>query len=219
MRSSDVKTLVFSSSVTVHGNPLYLPIYGSHPTSATNPYGRTKLHIEEMLADVSRSDSAWRIACLRYFNPVGAHESGLSDENPRGLSNNLMPFVAQVASGHRLDVQVFGNDYSTSDGTGVRYYIHVMDLAEGHLAALQYLQKNAGWHGFNLGTGKGCSVLEMIRAFDSASGQAVPFNVVPRRVGDLAACNAKAAKACELLGWRAKCDLSSICESTWKFQN
>jgi len=219
MQFSSVKTLVFSSSATVYGDPQYLPIDESHPTSATNPYGRTKLHIEEMLADVSRSDPAWRIACLRYFNPVGAHESGLIGESPQGVPNNLMPFVAQVASGHRLDVQVFGNDYSTSDGTGVRYYIHVMDLAEGHLAALQYLQKNAGWHGFNLGTGKGRSVLEMIRAFESASGQAVPFNVAPRRVGDVAACFAKAAKASELLGWSAKRDLASMCESTWNFQN
>jgi UDP-glucose 4-epimerase len=215
MQSSDVKTLVFSSSATVYGNPKYLPIDESHPTSATNPYGRTKLHIEEMLADVSRSDPAWRIACLRYFNPVGAHESGLIGENPRGVPNNLMPLVAQVASGHRPHVQVFGNNYPTSDGTGVRDYIHVMDLAEGHMAALQYLQKNAGWHGFNLGTGKGRSVLEMIRAFESASGQAVPFNVVPRRIGDVAACYAKAAKAFELLGWSAKRDLASMCESTW----
>ena len=218
MQSSDVKTLVFSSSATVYGNPQYLPIDESHPTNATNPYGRTKLHIEEMLADVSRSDPSWRIACLRYFNPVGAHESGLIGENPRGVPNNLMPFVAQVASGRRPHLQVFGNDYPTSDGTGVRDYIHVMDLAEGHLAALQYLQKNAGWHGFNLGTGKGRSVLEMIRAFESASGQAVPFNVVPRRVGDVAACYAKAAKACELLGWSAKRDLASMCESTWNFR-
>jgi UDP-glucose 4-epimerase len=219
MQSSDVKTLVFSSSATVYGNPQYLPIDESHPTNATNPYGRTKLHIEEMLADVSRSDPAWRIACLRYFNPVGAHESGLIGENPRGVPNNLMPFVAQVASGRRPYLQVFGNDYPTLDGTGVRDYIHVMDLAEGHLAALQYLQKNAGWHGFNLGTGKGRSVLEMIRAFESASGQAVPVKVVPRRVGDVAACYAKADKARELLGWSAKRDLASMCESTWNFHN
>ena len=219
MQSSGVKTLVFSSSATVYGNPQYLPIDESHPTSATNPYGRTKLHIEEMLTDVSRSDPAWRIACLRYFNPVGAHESGLIGENPRGVPNNLMPFIAQVSSGRRPYLQVFGNDYPTLDGTGVRDYIHVMDLAEGHLAALQYLQKNAGWHAFNLGTGKGRSVLEMIRAFESASGQAVPVKVVPRRVGDVAACYAKADKARELLGWSAKRDLASMCESTWKFHN
>ena len=218
MQSSGVKTLVFSSSATVYGNPQYLPIDESHPTSATNPYGRTKLHIEEMLADVSRSDSAWRIACLRYFNPVGAHESGLIGENPQGVPNNLMPFVAQVASGYRPHVQVFGNDYSTSDGTGVRDYIHVMDLADGHLAALHYLQKNEGWHSFNLGTGRGSSVMQMIRAFEAASGQGVPFKVVPRRIGDVAACYAKADKALELLGWSAKRDLASMCGSTWRFQ-
>ena len=215
MQYSVVKTFVFSSSATVYGNPQYLPIDESHPTSATNPYGRTKLHIEKMLADVSRSDPAWRIACLRYFNPVGAHESGLIGENPRGVPNNLMPFIAQVASGRRQHLQVFGNDYPTSDGTGVRDYIHVMDLAEGHLAALQYLQKNEGWHSFNLGTGRGSSVLEMIRAFEAASGRAVPFNVVPRRAGDVAACYAKSDKARELLGWSAKRDLVSMCESTW----
>jgi UDP-glucose 4-epimerase len=219
MQSSDVKTIVFSSSATVYGNPKYLPIDESHPTSATNPYGRTKLHIEEMLADVSRSDPAWRIACLRYFNPVGAHESGLIGENPRGVPNNLMPFVAQVASGIRPHVQVFGNDYPTSDGTGVRDYIHVMDLAEGHLTALQYLQKNEGWHSFNLGTGQGSSVLQMIRAFEAASGLEVPFETGPRRAGDVAACYAKADKARQLLGWSATRDLASMCQSAWNFQN
>jgi len=219
MQSSGVKTLVFSSSATVYGDPQHLPIDESHSTGATNPYGRTKLHIEEMLADVARSDPAWRIACLRYFNPVGAHVSGLIGENPRGVPNNLMPLVAQTASGQRPHVQVFGNDYPTPDGTGVRDYIHVMDLAEGHLAALQYLSGRAGWHCFNLGTGQGNSVLQMIRAFEAASGQVIPFEMGPRRAGDVAACYAKVDKARELLSWIAKRDLASMCESTWNFQN
>jgi UDP-glucose 4-epimerase len=216
MQSSGVKTLVFSSSATVYGDPQYLPIDESHPTRATNPYGRTKLHIEEMLADVARSDPAWRIACLRYFNPVGAHPSGLIGENPRGVPNNLMPFVAQVAAGQRAHVQVFGNDYPTPDGTGVRDYIHVMDLAEGHLAALQYLPTHAGWHSFNLGTGQGSSVLEMIRAFEAASGKVVSFKVASRRAGDVAACYAKADKARELLGWTEQRTLADMCSSTWQ---
>jgi UDP-glucose 4-epimerase len=219
MQSAGVKTLVFSSSATVYGSPQYLPIDESHPTSATNPYWRTKVHIEEMLLDVARSDSEWRITCLRYFNPVGAHESGLIGENPRGVPNNLMPFVAQVASGQRARVQVFGSDYPTADGTGVRDYVHVMDLAEGHLAALQYLPKHAGWQSFNLGTGHGISVLQLIHAFEAASGQVVPLELGPRRAGDVAACYANADNARELLGWRAKRDLASMCESTWNFQS
>jgi UDP-glucose 4-epimerase len=214
-------TLVFSSSATVYGDPQYLPINESHPTGATNPYGRTKLHIEEILGDLARADSNWRIACLRYFNPVGAHPSGLIGENPNGIPNNLMPFVAQVAVGKLKQLNVFGNDYDTSDGTGVRDYIHVMDLAEGHLAALRYLGDshiNAGLHTFNLGTGRGFSVLEMVKAFESASGQSIPFHIAPRREGDIASCYASTELAEQKLGWKATRDLKAMCESSWHFQ-
>ena len=171
MQSTRVKTLVFSSSATVYGAPQYLPLNESHPTSATNPYGRSKLHIEEMLNDVAASDTDWRICCLRYFNPVGAHESGLIGESPNGVPNNLMPYIAQVANGQRSELSVFGDDYPTADGTGVRDYIHVMDLAEGHAAALSFLSQTKGWHAINLGTGKGYSVLEMVHAFEKATGR------------------------------------------------
>ena len=214
-------TLVFSSSATVYGDPQYLPIDESHPTKATNPYGRTKLHIEEILGDLARADSNWRIACLRYFNPVGAHPSGLIGENPNGIPNNLMPFVAQVAVGKLKQLNVFGNDYDTPDGTGVRDYIHVMDLAEGHLAALGYLgdsQTQTGLHTFNLGTGRGYSVLEMIKAFESASGKPVPFHIAPRRTGDIASCYASTELAAQKLGWTATRDLKAMCESSWHFQ-
>jgi UDP-glucose 4-epimerase len=214
-----LRTLVFSSSATVYGQPQYLPLDEDHPTSATNPYGRSKLHIEEMLADVARSDGGWRIACLRYFNPVGAHESALIGEDARDTPNNLMPFVAQVAAGQRPVLQVYGNDYPTPDGTGVRDYIHVMDLAEGHLAALRYLAAHPGWQAINLGTGQGSSVLEMVRAFEQASGRSVPYRVVPRRPGDVAVCYAKADKAASLLGWTARRSLAEMCRSTWQFQS
>ena len=219
MQSAGVKTLVFSSSATVYGSPQYLPLDEQHPTSTTNPYGRTKLHIEEMLADVAPSDEAWRFACLRYFNPVGAHASGLIGEDPSGIPNNLMPFVARVAAGKLPHVNVFGNDYPTPDGTGVRDYIHVVDLAKGHLAALHFLGREAGWHAINLGTGKGSSVLEMIRAFEKASGRPVPFRIAPRRSGDVAACYAKTDKAAQVLGWRAERTLEDMCASTWKWQS
>ena len=219
MQSANVKTLVFSSSATVYGEPQYLPLDESHPTSATNPYGRSKLHVEEMLKDIAISDTEWRIACLRYFNPVGAHESGLIGEIPNGVPNNLMPYIAQVAAGQRAYLSVFGNDYSTSDGTGVRDYIHVMDLAEGHSSALNFLSLTAGCHTINLGTGNGYSVLEMVRAFEKASGREVPFNVVPRRAGDAAQCYANPQKAANLLGWNAKRSLNDMCESTWRFQH
>ena len=212
------RQLVFSSSATVYGDPDYLPIDESHPTAATNPYGRTKLHIEEILRDLANADPTWRIACLRYFNPVGAHPSGLIGENPNGIPNNLMPFVAQVAAGKRKQLSVFGDDYDTPDGTGVRDYIHVLDLAEGHLAALNYLDAHAGFHIFNLGTGRGYSVLEMIRAFESASGKTVPFQIAPRRAGDIASCYASTARATEQLGWQATRDLQAMCESSWRFQ-
>jgi len=218
MRAADVKTLVFSSSATVYGEPQYLPLDEAHPTSATNPYGRSKLQIEEMLADVARSDAGWRIACLRYFNPVGAHDSGLIGEDPNDIPNNLMPYIAQVASGKLPKLNVFGDDYDTIDGTGVRDYIHVMDLAEGHNAALDFLEQETGWHAINLGTGTGYSVLEMVKAFEAASKQAVLCQVATRRVGDIASCYAKVDKAKQKLGWQATRALEDMCESTWKFQ-
>jgi len=218
MREAGTRTLVFSSSATVYGEPRYLPLDEAHPLSATNPYGRTKLHIEEMLRDLSISDPIWRIACLRYFNPVGAHESGLIGENPIGVPDNLMPYIARVAAGELKELSVFGNDYPTPDGTGVRDYIHVMDLAEGHAAALAWLAEHPGWHAINLGTGQGYSVLEMVAAFANASGRDVPYRIVPRRPGDVAACYANPEKALRELGWRARRDLSDMCASTWKFQ-
>ncbi len=215
MQATGLHSLVFSSSATVYGDPQYLPIDEAHPTSATNPYGRSKLHIEEILADCARSDASWRIACLRYFNPVGAHASGLIGENPNGMPNNLMPFVARVAAGRLPRLRVFGNDYSTPDGTGVRDYIHVMDLAEGHLAALDFLTHASGWHAINLGTGQGHSVLDMVRSFEAASGKTVPFDFAPRRPGDIAACYARVDKASDLLHWQARRDLATMCQSTW----
>ncbi|KIF82730.1 UDP-glucose 4-epimerase GalE [Noviherbaspirillum autotrophicum] len=218
MDSCGVKTLVFSSSATVYGNPQYVPIDENHPTSVTNPYGRSKLHIEEVLADVARSDSSWRIVCLRYFNPVGAHESGLIGEDPCGIPNNLMPYLAQVAIGKLPCLHVFGNDYPTPDGTGIRDYIHVMDLAEGHSAALDFLKHQKGWHAINLGTGRGTSVLEMVRAFEAASGKNVAYQITQRRPGDIAMCFAMADKAAEQLQWYAKRNLADMCASTWRWQ-
>ncbi len=219
MQAESIKRLVFSSSATVYGEPQYLPIDENHPNSATNPYGRTKLYIEKMLNDVAQSDPDWSIICLRYFNPVGAHESGLIGENPAGIPNNLMPIVAQVANGQRAELSVFGNSYSTADGTGVRDYIHVMDLAEGHTAALDYLGSHKGWHAINLGTGRGYSVLEVVKAFENASGHPVPYKIVPKRPGDVAACYANASKANHELGWAARRDLTDMCASTWRFQS
>jgi len=218
MQSVDIKTLVFSSSATVYGKPKYLPYDESHPTNAINPYGRTKLLAEQLIADLASSDPRWRIAVLRYFNPVGAHESGLIGEDPKGVPNNLMPYIAQVADGRLPLLNVFGNDYPTVDGTGVRDYIHVMDLAEGHLTALQCLQSVAGLHVYNLGTGQGHSVLEVVRAFEAASGRKVPLQFVDRRPGDLPEYYASAAKAGELLGWRASRTLADMCVSTWSWQ-
>ncbi len=218
MQAQQVKSLVFSSSATVYGQPQYLPLDENHPKIATNPYGRSKLYIEEMLSDIASSDPEWRIACLRYFNPVGAHESGLIGENPNGVPNNLMPYIAQVAAGQRSELSVFGDDYPTHDGTGVRDYIHVMDLAEGHTSALDFLTKTTGWHAINLGTGKGCSVLEMVRAFESASGRNVHYRVTSRRVGDVAECYANPQKASDLLKWTSKRTLDDMCASTWQFQ-
>jgi len=218
MQSVGVKRLVFSSSATVYGEPQYLPLDEKHPTSSTNPYGRCKLHIEEMLADISRSDESWRIACLRYFNPVGAHPSGLVGENPNGIPNNLMPYIAQVAVGKLPSLNIFGDDYPTADGTGVRDYIHVMDLAEGHLAALDYLVKHTGWYAFNLGTGRGYSVLEMVKSFERVTGQSIPYKIANRRPGDIATCYAKVNKAEEHLAWKARRTLDDMCKSTWHFQ-
>lgn len=218
MQATGIKKLVFSSSATVYGKPHYLPMDENHPTNATNPYGRSKLHIEEILNDVSQSDPAWSIACLRYFNPVGAHESGLIGESPNGMPNNLMPFIAQVASGKLTELSVFGDDYPTADGTGVRDYIHVMDLAEGHTAAIQYLNNMTGWHAINLGTGHGYSVLDMIKAFESTIGRPLRYKVVPRRSGDIAEYYSNPAKAKQNLGWVAQRTLDHMCASTWKFQ-
>lgn len=219
MDQCDVRQLVFSSSATVYGQPQYLPLDEAHPTSATNPYGRTKLHIEEMLRDVAASSAQWRFVCLRYFNPVGAHSSGLLGEAPRGTPNNLMPYVAQVAVGTRAHLNVWGDDYDTPDGTGVRDYIHVMDLVEGHLAALNFLQDNAGWSAINLGTGTGYSVLDMVKAFEQASQRAVPYRIKPRRQGDVASCYANPQLALNKLGWRATRSLQDMCDSAWAWQS
>lgn len=220
MQSCGVNTIVFSSSATVYGDPKYLPIDEQHPTSATNPYGRTKLYIEDMLADLAVSSSAWKIARLRYFNPVGAHPSGLIGEDPNGTPNNLMPIVARVAAGVLPILSVYGNDYPTPDGTGVRDYIHVMDLVDGHVSAMNFLatQHQGGCHTFNLGTGQGYSVLEMVRAFEETSGHLVPYQIVARRSGDIAACYAKVDHAADVLGWSARRGLAEMCQSNWHFQ-
>lgn len=217
-----IKTLVFSSSATVYGDPQRLPLTEDHPLSATNPYGQTKLTVEHILRDVQRSDTSWRIGILRYFNPVGAHESGLIGEDPQGTPNNLMPFVAQVAVGRRPHLNVFGEDYPTLDGTGVRDYIHVVDLAIGHLKALEALGRaphQTECLTVNLGTGTGYSVLEIVRAFQQASGKPVTYKIAPRRPGDVAACYADPSKAATLLGWQANRSLADMCVDTWKWQS
>ena len=221
MGECGVKIMVFSSSATVYGDPIRLPITEDHPLSATNPYGRTKLMIEEILRDLHRSDASWRIGLLRYFNPVGAHASGLIGEAPQGTPNNLLPFVAQVAVGRRAFLNVWGHDYPTSDGTGVRDYIHVVDLALGHLKALKILeqsQERAECLTVNLGTGTGYSVLDIVRAFEQASGRSVPYKIAARRPGDIASCYADPQRAIELLGWRAERGLSAMCTDTWRWQ-
>jgi len=218
MQETGLRTLVFSSSATVYGAPQRLPLDESHPLSATNPYGRTKLIIEEILRDLYQSDPLWRIGILRYFNPVGAHDSGLIGEDPRGIPNNLMPYVAQVAVGRREILSVWGGDYETHDGTGVRDYIHVVDLAIGHLKALQRLGQPQCFV-VNLGTGRGYSVLDVVRAFEQASGRAVPYQIAPRRKGDVAACYADPTQASTLLGWAAKRDLATMCRDHWNFQH
>ncbi|QWD64355.1 UDP-glucose 4-epimerase GalE [Polynucleobacter sp. MWH-UH2A] len=212
-----VKKLVFSSSATVYGNPQYLPVDEAHPTGATNAYGRSKLHIEEMLKDVANSNSAWKIICLRYFNPVGAHESGLIGEDPGDIPGNLMPYIALVASGKLPSLNVFGNDYPTPDGTGVRDYIHVMDLAEGHLAALEYLSGYSGWDAINLGVGLGISVLDLVSAYKKISGRKIPFEILERRQGDIGECWAKVDMAYERLQWRAKRSIELSCQDSWRY--
>jgi UDP-glucose 4-epimerase len=218
MQACGVRTLVFSSSATVYGEPQRLPLDEDHPLSATNPYGRTKLVIEDMLRDLYRSDSTWRIGILRYFNPVGAHDSGQIGEDPLGIPNNLMPYIAQVAAGQRDFLNVWGNDYPTSDGTGVRDYIHVVDLALGHLKALQRLQTHPELLTVNLGTGKGYSVLDMVHAFEKASGKAIPYKIGQRRPGDIASCYAEPVLAFALLGWRAERGLDAMCADSWRWQ-
>lgn len=218
METANVSRLIFSSSATVYGNPDYLPIDEDHPKRPTSPYGRTKLHIEDILFDLARADERWSVACLRYFNPVGAHESGGIGESPRGAPTNLMPYIAEVAIGKRPYLNVFGSDYDTPDGTGVRDFIHVMDVAEGHLAALNFLQNERGWHAFNLGAGCGHSVLAMIRAFEAASATTIDYRFRPRRPGDIAVCYANPDKAASTLHWRAKRSLEDMCSSMWRWQ-
>jgi UDP-glucose 4-epimerase len=202
----------------VYGDPASVPIREDFPRSATNPYGRSKLMIEDILADLHRAEPGWNVARLRYFNPVGAHASGLIGEDPRGIPNNLMPYVAQVAVGRRERLAVFGDDYATPDGTGVRDYIHVVDLAEGHVAALDWLTREGGLLTVNLGTGRGYSVLDMVRAFEQASGRPVPYQVVARRAGDIAACWADPSLAKQLLGWEAMRGIEAMCADTWRWQ-
>ncbi len=219
MKRHGCTRMVFSSSATVYGAPDRLPLREDAPTSATNPYGATKLMGEQILRDLGVSDPAWQTACLRYFNPVGAHESGRIGEDPRGTPNNLMPYVAQVAVGRRAKLSVFGGDYATPDGTGVRDYIHVTDLAEGHVAALRWLLAHPGSLTVNLGTGKGYSVLDLVRAYEAASGRSVPYDIVARRPGDVAACWADPALARETIGWQAQLDLTRMCEDSWRWQH
>ena len=220
MAAAGVFELVFSSSATVYGEPTQMPIAETCPTGQpTNPYGRSKLMVEHILSDIALTDPRWRIAILRYFNPIGAHESGLIGEDPNGIPNNLVPFIAQVAVGKLPELAVFGNDYATPDGTGVRDYIHVVDLALGHLCALQAIATRQGTHIWNLGTGQGYSVLEMIAAFAAASGQAIAYRIAPRRAGDIATCYANPIKAQSELGWRAKKTLSEMMQDTWRWQS
>ena len=218
MERAGVHTMVFSSSATVYGDPATVPIREDFPLSSTNPYGATKLHIEDMLRDLYRSNEKWKLALLRYFNPVGAHESGQIGEDPAGIPNNLMPYIAQVAVGKREKLGVFGGDYPTPDGTGVRDYIHVMDLAQGHLAALEALDADAGLLTVNLGTGRGYSVLEMVTAFSQAAGRPVPYEIVERRPGDVASCYADPAHANAVLGWEAQRGIEKMCEDHWRWQ-
>lgn len=218
MQKYGVKNFVFSSSATVYGLPKSVPIREDFPLSATNPYGQTKLMIEQILKDLHKADPSMNIAILRYFNPVGAHESGLMGEDPNGIPNNLVPYITQVAVGKLKCLRVFGNDYDTKDGTGVRDYIHVVDLADGHIAALRKLEENCGLVIYNLGTGTGYSVLEMVHTFEKVSGRKIPYEIAPRRPGDIAQCYADPAKAKKELGWEAKLSLEKMCEDSWRWQ-
>lgn len=213
-----VKTIVFSSSATVYGDPASVPIHEDFPLAATNPYGRSKLMIEDILRDLAKAEPDWRIALLRYFNPVGAHESGLIGEEPNGIPNNLVPYIAQVANGQREKLSVFGGDYPTPDGTGLRDYIHVVDLAIGHVKTLDRLARAPGIVTYNLGTGRGNSVLEMVRSFEAACGRPIPYQIVDRRPGDVAKCYADPAKAREELGWTAERDVAQMCADVWRYQ-
>lgn len=219
MRSVGTKKLIFSSSATVYGTPRFLPYTEDHPLDAVNPYGRTKLVIEGMLRDLHASDPNWSIGILRYFNPVGAHESGRIGEDPRGVPNNLVPFVAQVAIGRREQLSIWGNDYKTPDGTGVRDYVHVMDLANGHLRALRHLDRQPGCFAVNLGTGEGSSVLQVVAAFEKASGKQIPYEFKPRRAGDIDSFYAATTLASELLGWKALRTLETMCADHWRWQS
>ncbi len=220
MRKANVKSIVFSSSATVYGDPAIVPITENSPTGATtNPYGRSKYMVEECFSDLFDAENDWSITLLRYFNPVGAHPSGTMGEDPQGIPNNLMPFIAQVAVGRRESLSVFGNDYPTPDGTGVRDYIHVMDLADGHIAALKAVGEKSGLHIYNLGTGKGSSVLEMVEAFAQASGKPVPYTLCSRRAGDIAECWASTEKAEEELGWKATRNVMEMSADTWRWQS
>ncbi len=219
MAEHDVKNIVFSSSATVYGDPATVPITEDFPLSCTNPYGRTKLMVEDILSDLNVADPEWNVALLRYFNPVGAHKSGRIGEDPNGIPNNLMPYISQVAVGALQGLSVFGNDYPTPDGTGVRDYIHVVDLALGHIKALEKLSLKPGVVIYNLGTGNGYSVLDMVKAFETASGKKVAYRIVERRLGDIAQCYADPALAAKELGWKATRGLDEMCEDTWRWQS
>lgn len=219
MTAANVHTIVFSSSATVYGDPHTVPIKEDFPLSTTNPYGASKLMIESILRDVHVANPQWRIALLRYFNPTGAHESGLIGEDPNGIPNNLMPYIAQVASGKRAALQVFGGDYATHDGTGVRDYIHVTDLVKGHVKALQYLEQYQELITVNLGTGKGYSVLDMLNAMEQAANKTIPYQITDRRAGDIAACYADPEYAFNKIGWKAEFDQQAMCQDTWRWQS
>jgi len=219
MRKHNVKNIIFSSSATVYGDPAIIPITEQCPKgSCTNPYGWTKSMLEQILSDIWNADKAWNVILLRYFNPIGAHESGTIGENPNGIPNNLMPYVTQVAVGKRPELGVFGNDYDTPDGTGVRDYIHVVDLANGHVKALEKIKDNSGLKIYNLGTGKGYSVLDIVKNFEAASGVKIPYSIKPRRAGDIATCYSDATLAKEELGWEAKYDIKRMCADSWRWQ-
>lgn len=219
MRNHGCKKIVFSSSATVYGNPAFVPITEECPLGVTtNPYGESKSMQERILTDIYKSDNEWSVMLLRYFNPIGAHESGLMGEDPKGIPNNLLPYVAQVAAGKLEKVHVFGNDYDTPDGTGVRDYIHVVDLAKGHVKAVRKLEDNSGLSIYNLGTGKGYSVLDIVKNFEAATGIKIPYSIKPRRAGDVATCYSDATKAKKELGWEAEYDIKDMCADSWNFQ-